>query len=424
MRWRHLIGWLLCAHLVGSAWAATEKVADRAGDKAGEKASEKRQELHALRDRIEQLRRDVEQATTDRDETADALRDSERNISTVQRTLRDLDHQVAAQGRELNRLDARIRLVKAQIEEQQARLAMLVRQRYERGGSDAARLALNGENPAAVARQLGYAGYVAQARADLIRVHTQTLQQLAALEDKVGESRKQLSTLRSGQLDEKKKLETERQSRQATLLRLSERIRVQKKEIGTLLRDEQRLTRLVQRLADLRARGATGRHGKPSAGKAVPGQKVEQVADARLANVDFTRLQGRLALPLAGEIAARFGSAREGGGPAWKGLFIHSATGQSVRAVATGRVVFADWLRGFGNLIILDHGDDYLSLYSNNESLYKQPGEAVRAGDVIASVGNTGGHERPGLYFELRHQSKPFDPLSWVGGAAAKSGGR
>jgi septal ring factor EnvC (AmiA/AmiB activator) len=416
VRARALIGLLCWAYLAGSAGAATEKPADRAG--------EKRQELNALRDRIEQLRRDVEQATTDRNEAADALRDSERNISTVQRSLRDLDYQVVTQGRELNRLDARIRLVKAQIEEQRERLAMLVRHRYERGGSDAARLALNGENPAAAARQLGYAGYVAQARADLIRIHNQTLAQLAALENKVSESKKQLSTLRSGQLDEKKKLETERQARQSMLARLSDQIRVQKKEIGTLLRDEQRLTRLVQRLAELRTRSASVRPGKASTGRPAPGQKVEQVADARLANLDFTRLRGRLALPLAGEIVARFGSAREGGGPAWKGLFIQSAAGQGVHAVATGRVVFADWLRGFGNLIILDHGDDYLSLYSNNESLYKQPGEAVRAGDVIASVGNTGGHERAGLYFELRHQSRPFDPLSWVGGSAGRSGGR
>jgi len=405
-----LIGLLCWACLAGPVGAATEKAADRTG--------EKRQELNALRDRIEQLRRGVEQATTDRNEVADALRDSERNISTVQRSLRDLDYQVANQGRELSRLDGRIRLVKAQIEEQRERLAMLVRQRHERGGSDAARLALSGENPAATARQLGYAGYVAQARADLIRLHKQTLGQLAALENKVSESKKQLSALRSGQLDEKKKLESERQARQSTLARLSEQIRVQKKEIGTLVRDEQRLTRLVQRLAELRARSAAVRPGK------APGQKVEQVADARLANLDFTRLRGRLALPLSGEIVAKFGNAREGGGPAWKGLFIQSAAGQAVHAVATGRVVFADWLRGFGNLIILDHGDDYLSLYSNNESLYKQPGEAVRAGDVIASVGNTGGHERPGLYFELRHQSRPFDPLSWVGGSAVKAGGR
>lgn len=416
MRWHALIALLCWVQLVEPAGAATERSADRAG--------EKRQELNALRDRIEQLRRDVEQATTDRNETADALRDSERNISKAQRSLRDLDFQVVAQGRELNRLDVRISLVKAQIEEQRERLALLVRQRYERGGSDAARLALNGENPAAVARQLGYAGYVARARADLIRVHNQTLQQLAALEDKVRESKKHLSILRSGQMDEKTKLETERQARQSTLARLSEQIRAQKKEIGTLVRDEQRLTRLVQQLVKLRARSTAPPPGKPSAGAPSPGQKVGSVADARLANVGFTLLRGRLALPLSGEIVARFGSAREGGGPAWKGLFIQSAAGQAVHAVATGQVVFADWLRGFGNLIILDHGDDYLSLYSNNESLYKQPGEAVRAGDVIASVGNTGGHERPGLYFELRHQSKPFDPLSWVGGSAVKSGGR
>jgi septal ring factor EnvC (AmiA/AmiB activator) len=130
--------------------------------------------------------------------------------------------------------------------------------------------------------------------------------------------------------------------------------------------------------------------------------------------LDFHRLKGKLALPLTGEILHKFGQNRDGGGPAWKGLFIRARQGQEVRAVGSGRIAFADWLRGFGNLLIVDHGDGYLSLYSNNESLYKQPGEPVRAGDVVAAVGATGGQDEPGLYFELRHQGKPFDPLTWI----------
>jgi septal ring factor EnvC (AmiA/AmiB activator) len=114
-----------------------------------------------------------------------------------------------------------------------------------------------------------------------------------------------------------------------------------------------------------------------------------------------------------GDVSNRFGSSREDSGISWKGLFIKANEGAEVKSVATGRVVFADWLRGFGNLIILDHGSGYMSLYGNNQAVLKQVGDNVRAGDTIASVGNSGGNETNGLYYELRRQSRPFDPLSW-----------
>jgi murein hydrolase activator len=115
-----------------------------------------------------------------------------------------------------------------------------------------------------------------------------------------------------------------------------------------------------------------------------------------------------------GELRNRFGSPREGSGLLWKGLFIAAPAGHEVKAIAAGRVVFADWLRGFGNLLIIDHGDGYMSLYGNNESLYKQVGTATRGGETVAVVGNSGGNTDSGLYFEIRHQGKAFDPLGWV----------
>ncbi|MGI4938127.1 MAG: peptidoglycan DD-metalloendopeptidase family protein [Janthinobacterium lividum] len=127
----------------------------------------------------------------------------------------------------------------------------------------------------------------------------------------------------------------------------------------------------------------------------------------------FPALRGQLHLPLEGELAARFG-ARRGDGPSWKGLFIRASEGADVKAVAGGRVVFAEWLRGFGNLIIVDHGSEYLTIYGNNQAVLKRPGDAVKAGDVIASAGNSGGNEQSGLYFEMRHQGRAFDPLGWV----------
>lgn len=127
----------------------------------------------------------------------------------------------------------------------------------------------------------------------------------------------------------------------------------------------------------------------------------------------FASLKGQMRAPLSGKVAARFGSKR-GDGPAWKGMFILAGEGTEVRAVAQGRVVFADWLRGFGNLIIVDHGGQYMSIYGNNQSLLKRVGDVVKGGDVVAAAGNSGGNEESGLYFELRHQGRAFDPAGWV----------
>ena len=119
-------------------------------------------------------------------------------------------------------------------------------------------------------------------------------------------------------------------------------------------------------------------------------------------------------MPVKGVVSNKFGSARPDSTVLWKGLFLRAAANQPVKAVAAGRVVFADWLRGFGNLLILDHGKGYMSLYGNNETLYKQVGDVLRGGDTIAAVGNSGGNEESGLYFELRHEGQPMDPMKWI----------
>ncbi len=140
---------------------------------------------------------------------------------------------------------------------------------------------------------------------------------------------------------------------------------------------------------------------------------MDSVADSSFAGKAFQALKGKLKLPARGELLSRFGSQREEG-LTWKGLFIRAESGHSVHAVADGQVVFADWLRGYGNLLILDHGNGYMSLYGNNESLLKQVGEMTQGGERIASVGSSGGALESGVYFEMRHEGKPFDPMKWV----------
>lgn len=364
----------------------------------------RQQELADLRGRIEALQQELEQASEDRADAADGLKKSERRISDVARGLRNLEAKQRRLGSEIRKLEGETLMVKAQIADQQQRLAVLLRERYVRGGSDAMKLMLNGQDPGEVSRNLEYYGYVGRARAEIIREYQASLTRLQEIQEQARVQRDDLEGVKQERVAQKKALEDERGARQQMLSQLSEQIRLQRREIDTLVRDEKRLTRLIERLSRLGT-------AKPAPR---PGQKVDRVADASLAGVNFSRLKGRLALPVAGEILHRFGQDRDGGGPAWKGLFIRAKQGVEVRAVGSGQVAFADWLRGFGNLLIVDHGGGFLSLYSNNESLYKQPGDAVRAGDVVAAVGATGGQAEPGLYFELRRQGKPFDPLSWV----------
>ena len=188
------------------------------------------------------------------------------------------------------------------------------------------------------------------------------------------------------------------------MAKLGAQLERDRREIGRLKRDEARLARLVDELARaLAAREAA----KPK------GKRVESVADASVSATAFEKLRGRLKLPVGGEVANRYGAARGEGGT-WKGLFIRTPTGETVRAVADGLVVYADWLRGFGNLLILDHGNGYMSLYGYNEGLLRQVGHKVRGGDPIAHVGQADGAEESGLYFELRREGKTFDPMSWV----------
>jgi septal ring factor EnvC (AmiA/AmiB activator) len=144
-----------------------------------------------------------------------------------------------------------------------------------------------------------------------------------------------------------------------------------------------------------------------------PVKRNDALPDASADGQKFADLKGQLRLPARGDVIGRFGTARAEG-TLWKGVFIKTPPGQPVKAVASGRVVFADWLRGFGNMLIVDHGGGYLSLYGAAESLMKQVGDTVKAGEDVATSGNSGGNAETGIYFELRHLGKPVDPLVWA----------
>jgi septal ring factor EnvC (AmiA/AmiB activator) len=360
-------------------------------------------ELKELRDRIEALQKELADSEESKAEAADALRESERAVSEAQRNLYQLAGQRRQANTALSKLQSQARTVQSDIGGEQATLAKLLYHQYVNGQSDAIKLVLNRADPNEIARQLHYLGYVSRARADLLASLRDNLANLEKLAEQSRRKSAELRALQNEEARQMRRLEKDKAERQRVYAQVSSEIAKSRKQLTTLKRDEERLTRLIERLARDVLRK---KPGKRLTNQALP--------SADSGSGPFRRLKGRLRLPVLGELMNRFGSQRQDSGLSWKGLFIAAKSGQEVKAVAGGRVVYADWLRGFGNLMILDHGDGYMSLYGNNEALLKQVGDETRAGDPIASIGNSGGNPDSGLYFELRYQGKPFDPLPWV----------
>jgi septal ring factor EnvC (AmiA/AmiB activator) len=387
---RLILVFLLLAASAGPAFAAATP-------------ARQREDLRQLRERIESLQRRLAAAEESRTDAADALRDSERAISVSNRALRELAEQQRATGGRLAGLQEQSRRSSADIQAQQARLARLLYQQYTGGQPDALKLLLNREDPNQTARNLHYLVYLAQARADLIQGLRTNLNRFDELSREASQESASLAALRAEEQSQRRQLEQEKRARKEVLVRVSRQIDRQQREMSTLKRNETRLARLVEQLGHLLAQE-----------KRPPALKNEHLPDASGGTGVFAEMKGSIRLPVRGELKSRFGSPRSDSGLTWKGLFIAAAEGQDVKAVAPGRVVFADWLRGFGNLFIIDHGSGYMSLYGNNETLYKQVGEAIKGGDTVAAVGNSGGNADSGLYFEIRHQGRAVDPMGWV----------
>jgi len=362
----------------------------------------RKEELSQLRNRIEALQKRLSAAEGARTEATDALRDSEHAISESNRSLRDLAVKQREIQSKLNDLQQQGRRAGSDIQSQQRMLSQQLYQQYLGNQPDAVKLLLNREDPNQIARDLHYLTYLARLRADLIRGLRTNIKQLDSLAQETRQQSNELAAVQAEQQAQREKLERDKLARRDVLHKVSRQIESQRREISTLQRDEQRLAKLVEQIGQVIARS---RADAP---------RNERVPDGSTDGSAFADLKGKLSLPVRGELKGRFGSPRADGGLSWKGVFIATQPRQEVKAVAAGRVVFADWLRGFGNLLIIDHGGGYMSLYGNNESLFKQVGQPTRGGEAVAAVGNSGGNTDYGLYFEIRHQGKAFDPLSWV----------
>lgn len=373
-------------------------------------ATQAQDELQELRGRISAMQKKLAAAEETKSEASDALRESEQAISEANRELRELNRQARDSGAKLGSLRKTSQDTKTRMQSQQEMLGRMLRRQYLQGEPDALRLVLARENPNDMARQLHYLAYVARARARLVDGLRSNLAELDRLTREIAEQAEAITRIAREQATQKKRLEREKRARAEVLTKVSRDVRAQQQQIRVMQNNENRLTRLIDQLSKLVQQPQ--RPQRPAAG-GKPRPRNDTVP-ADTGGGAFAAMRGTLALPVRGELGGRFGSPRSDGGITWKGVFIAARSGDDVKAVAGGRVVYADWLRGFGNLLIIDHGDSYMTLYANAEALLKQVGEVIRGGDTIATVGNSGGNAESGLYFEMRHAGKPFDPLTWV----------
>jgi septal ring factor EnvC (AmiA/AmiB activator) len=358
-------------------------------------------QLETLRDQIGKVQKQFEASRADKSRAERRLLEVERQISRVGQDLRRVNGELHANRKQLEELRAKRDEQVNQLAAQQQALAADARAAYVMGRQQQVKLLLNQEDPAAVGRALVYFGYLSRDRFGRIDSVRNRLRELGEVERSIGEKNTELSELRLRHEEHQRRSEEQKRERKKLLAVVTRQLQRKGNELKRLTQDEHRLQELVASLRKVLAD--------------IPKQARGQGP--------FTARKGKLDWPARGQLARRFGSKRGTTGLKWQGVLIAAPEGGEVRAISQGRVAFADWMRGFGLLLIIEHGDGYMSLYGHNEALHKEVGEWVDTGDVVATLGASGGQLQSGLYFELRHKGRPIDPLSWCAGKPAPAAG-
>ena len=409
--WLFLLNWLLAISICFFC----------ANSLAAKKIEAAKEDLSDIQEKIQALKKELDSNQEAHKDATDALKDSETAISSANQKLREINQKQQQNKTTLNSLKKQSLTINESLGEQQQQLSNLLKQQYMHGNQSYTKLILQDKNPSEIARDVKYFSYIAKAHAKVIDDMQVNLVKVKELNTKTSAALQEVADLKAKQEAEMKELEKQKQEKSKVVKNLSQQITAQRNEIDKLKRDEKNLSNLVERLAKIITKTIKKKHSRIASKNNEPNEeqptqantKNEETPTNAYAGSDFANLRGKLHLPVRGEVTNRFGASREDTGVSWKGLFIKAPEGNDVKTVADGRVVFADWMRGFGNLIIVDHGSGYMSLYGNNQAVLKHVGDEVDAGDTIASVGNSGGNESNGVYYELRRNSQPFDPLSW-----------
>jgi septal ring factor EnvC (AmiA/AmiB activator) len=363
---------------------------------------QKEAELRKLNERIEKVRKSVNADVQKRDKLSVELREAELGVAAARRELDDIKAQrLATEGRlrDLEREQAR---AEREIAAERAELGGELRTAYVNGREEQLKLLLNQEDPARFGRMLAYYGYFGRARADRIRDIQDKLEHLALVGEKIAAEKTRLEALERQREERVASLKSSQDQRAKAVTAIDRQIKSQGGRLDRLQSQARSVERVIAEL-----RKAIEKAEREAAARSRGGSTPKPAA--------FEPLKGKLPWPVQnGKVLARFGQPRAGGSLRWQGMLIGTDRGARVRAPIAGRVVYGDWLPGMGLMLVLDHGGGYMSLYGHNEELFRKVGDAVAAGDVVGSVGDSGGHAQPALYFEVRRGRTPVDPQLWL----------
>ncbi len=350
----------------------------------------KERELEEVRDQISRLKKSMDRRAADRDRITAELQDAEVKISETRMRLKELERQRDFTARKKTQLEAQLEAKASELEQETRQLEAQVRSAYMSGKQERIKLMLNQHDPATLGRLMTYYRYLSEYRGDNIETVNARIGELNDLRERAAAEESRLAELASERTAELIELDNAQEERQQLLASLNAKIQEEGSEIDRLAAQEQDLARLIAELTSI-------------------------LSDYPITSEEpFSEFKGRLTWPVAGSLLHDFGQPRADGRLKWNGVVLAAQRGREVRAVYHGRVIFADWLAGMGLLVIVDHGEGYLSLYGYNETTLKIAGDWVAPGDVLATVGDSGGQSRSALYFEIRQGTRPLNPRTWV----------
>jgi len=395
---------------------------------ADERADAQRQLEQTQKD-INELKKNLKNIQDEKSGVQKQLKSTETQMGDLEKQIRQIQDEMKKNEEELQRLDSEKKKLQGARLEQQRLIAIQARAAYQSGREEYLKLLLNQEHPEKFSRTLTYYDYINKARLEQLSAFNETLRQLNNVEQEITSSALEAR---------RQELADARKARQETLAKLNSDLKDGSSKLKDREQSQEDLNKVLKTIEETLARQA--REAEEARQRALAAERERVKRERELAERGekpetpskrsdysgplvssgagfggaFAATKGKLPWPVDGRVLARYGSPR-GDDPraTWDGVLIGASAGSTVRAVHGGRVVFADWLRGSGLLVILDHGGGYLSLYGHNQSLLKDAGDTVKAGDPIATVGASGGQSTPAVYFAIRHQGRPADPSTW-----------
>ncbi|MDF1761903.1 MAG: peptidoglycan DD-metalloendopeptidase family protein [Oleibacter sp.] len=362
-----------------SAWLASPVLADE------------QQQLEKVKADIRQLEVWLKEARSEYDSVNRDLRNSDKDIAELVRKIENTRKELAEEQSRLKKLQAEQAQLHQLQQQHQLKLTEQIRTDQRLGSESALRFWLAQDDPVQQQRLTKYFGYFNRARIDEIRTTIDTLERLNNIETLIAQQTAKLRNTEKVLVTRRSELDREREEQKKILARLNKQMSSEEQRLQTRRADRSRLESLLAEVANMISRSIRGNDETP-----------------------FAKLRGKLPRPATGKVLLAYGNRNDDNKTRSEGWRIRVSEGDSVKAIHHGRVVFSDWLRGFGLLIIVDHGSGYLSLYAHNQSLLRDVGSWVSGGDVIAKGGKSGGQADASLYFEIRHKGQPVDPAIWI----------